>query len=239
MFVRLKRVEQELEASRDQCGRSRRDWNSSARNERAEIAREIHDELGQDAHQPAVRIGLARQHGDTDAAGAIETPLDVGARQRRDSIRKNVAVRLRQGVLDELGLVKTLRRSRGIQEAHGDPVPIRDESSTRHSVTAQQASLCSGSPGRPHERGPARAGIPGRGFVDEETERSGRDSEDNGRGITRTAVAKPGASGVIGMRERALALGGRLTLGGLRGKGTTLTVQIRCLGCSSMERPRA
>jgi signal transduction histidine kinase len=50
--------------------------------------------------------------------------------------------------------------------------------------------------------------------------------KDNGRGISKVQVNKPGACGVIGMRERAIALDGRLTLAGLRGKGTTLTVHI-------------
>jgi signal transduction histidine kinase len=49
---------------------------------------------------------------------------------------------------------------------------------------------------------------------------------DNGRGIVKTLVAKPGACGVIGMRERALTLDGTLVLTGARGKGTTLTVCI-------------
>ena len=44
--------------------------------------------------------------------------------------------------------------------------------------------------------------------------------------IAKSLVAKPGACGVIGMRERALTLDGTLALAGSRGKGTTLTVRI-------------
>jgi signal transduction histidine kinase len=46
-FVRLKRVEQELERSRDQLRALAARLESQRENERSEIAREIHDELGQ------------------------------------------------------------------------------------------------------------------------------------------------------------------------------------------------
>jgi signal transduction histidine kinase len=49
---------------------------------------------------------------------------------------------------------------------------------------------------------------------------------DNGKRITKKLVHSHNSLGIIGMRERALALDGTLTLGGSKGKGTTLTVRI-------------
>jgi signal transduction histidine kinase len=49
---------------------------------------------------------------------------------------------------------------------------------------------------------------------------------DNGKGITKKLAHSHNSLGIIGMRERALALDGTLTLRGSKGKGTTLRVQI-------------
>jgi signal transduction histidine kinase len=50
--------------------------------------------------------------------------------------------------------------------------------------------------------------------------------QDNGKGITKKLVGSHNSLGIVGMRERALALDGALTVRGSRGKGTTLTVRI-------------
>jgi signal transduction histidine kinase len=49
---------------------------------------------------------------------------------------------------------------------------------------------------------------------------------DNGKGITKKLVHSRNSLGIIGMRERALALDGTLTLRGSTGKGTTATVRM-------------
>jgi two-component system sensor histidine kinase UhpB len=54
--------------------------------------------------------------------------------------------------------------------------------------------------------------------------------KDNGRGITRAESRSPGSIGLLGMRERARLLGGSVTIAGIRGRGTTVTVQVRLDG---------
>ena len=49
---------------------------------------------------------------------------------------------------------------------------------------------------------------------------------DNGKGIPREKVSSHNSLGIIGMRERAHALGGTLTITGSRSKGTTLKTRI-------------
>jgi signal transduction histidine kinase len=49
---------------------------------------------------------------------------------------------------------------------------------------------------------------------------------DNGKGITEDRVMGPKSLGLMGMRERALFLGGDLQISGITGKGTTVTVII-------------
>ena len=49
---------------------------------------------------------------------------------------------------------------------------------------------------------------------------------DNGVGMQREGAGKPGSFGLIGMRERAEALAGSITIDAQRGKGTVLKVKI-------------
>jgi signal transduction histidine kinase len=49
---------------------------------------------------------------------------------------------------------------------------------------------------------------------------------DNGRGISKNAVADPRSLGLVGMRERVLPWGGNVRIRGVRGKGTVVTVRI-------------
>ena len=49
---------------------------------------------------------------------------------------------------------------------------------------------------------------------------------DDGRGIAPEEISGPGSLGLAGMRQRAEALGGRLTVEGLPGQGTTVTASI-------------
>ena len=49
---------------------------------------------------------------------------------------------------------------------------------------------------------------------------------DNGQGATEEQLSAAGSLGILGMRERALLLGGELTITGVPGKGTTVRVRI-------------
>lgn len=62
---------------------------------------------------------------------------------------------------------------------------------------------------------------------------------DNGRGISDAEISNPASFGILGMRERALAFGGRVDLHSEPGKGTDLTVYIPIeeLRDASVDRP--
>jgi signal transduction histidine kinase len=50
--------------------------------------------------------------------------------------------------------------------------------------------------------------------------------KDDGRGITEKQISDLKSIGLTGMRERAFAMGGSLTITGTRGKGTTITLSV-------------
>ena len=49
---------------------------------------------------------------------------------------------------------------------------------------------------------------------------------DNGRGISPEELASTRSLGLVGMRERAMLIGGEVTLTGAPGKGTTVTLRV-------------
>ena len=49
---------------------------------------------------------------------------------------------------------------------------------------------------------------------------------DNGKGIRANQIAGKESIGLFGMQERAIAVGGELTIEGFRGKGTVVTLRI-------------
>ena len=53
---------------------------------------------------------------------------------------------------------------------------------------------------------------------------------DNGRGITADEKEGPRSLGLLGMRERAHLIGGRVDITGVEGKGTTVAIRIPLCG---------
>jgi signal transduction histidine kinase len=140
---------------------------------------------------------------------------------------RTIASALRPGVLDELGLVRALQSEAREFAGHaGVPCAFRadvgpatfDRAGAIAVFRICQAALTNVA--RHAKASHARVSlVKGR-----------RDLvltvRDDGRGIRGDEVASPGALGIVGMRERALALGGTLTVAGSRGRGTTLKARI-------------
>lgn len=226
-FLRLKQVEIELESSRDQLRILAARLESQRESERTEVAREIHDELGQSL--TSLQLGLAWLTYTVTLTPPVRAKLASMSALVRTTIRavKEVAVRLRPGVLDELGLVKTLQsEAKAFTEHTG--VQCRFETNLRNVACHRAGSLTVFRIVQAALTNVARHAHASRAVIGLMKRQNDLvvTVKDNGRGITKTLVAKPGACGVIGMRERALTLDGTLALAGSRGKGTTLTVRI-------------
>jgi len=226
-FVRLKQAEMELEKSRDQLRALAAQLEIQRENERAEIAREIHDELGQSL--TSLQFGLAWLSQTVTQTPKVRTKLSSMSALVAATIRsvRDVAVRLRPSVLDELGLVKTLRAEARAFKKHTG-IPCRFETNVGTDTCDRTGGVAVFRIVQAALTNVARHAHASRAVIGLMKTRNHFvvTVKDNGRGITKTEVDKPGACGVIGMRERALALDGRLTLAGSRDKGTTLTVHI-------------
>jgi signal transduction histidine kinase len=228
MVVRLKQAEEELENSRDQLRALAARLQFLRESERAAIARELHDEFGQTL--TSLQLGLS-----WIARKVTPQQQPVQAKTRSLSalvttmIRsvKRIAVELRPGALDELGLVKTLQSEAREFEGHTG-IRCRLETNLGKAKFDRVGSVAIFRIAQAALTNVARHAHASRATIT--LMKRNNDLlltvKDNGKGITKKVVHSHNSLGIIGMRERALALDGTLTLRGSKGKGTTLTVRI-------------
>jgi two-component system sensor histidine kinase UhpB len=195
---------------------------STQEEERRRIGRELHDEIGQ--RLTGILLELKR------AATAAPAELRPGLLEVQEEVRSTldevgrVAWRLRPGILDDLGLVRALEALATTVEEHGDVKVVRrldaraprllpatelavyriaQESLTnaiRHANAARiELAL---------ERLPSRLRL---------------SVADDGNG---TVVDEMHGSGIRGMRERALFVGGDLDIVAAPGRGVSVLLDI-------------
>ena len=224
-----KEVEEQLLASQEEL-RSLSAYIESVREmERTKIAREVHDELGQiltamnidfvwlrkrlpPGHE-AIQQKLASMRGLLDSA--IQTV-------------KRVALELRPGILDDLGLEAAI-------ESQGQDFEKRTEIRFRFKAVGPKSPL-------DRDRATAmfrifqealtnvarHANATSVTVVLKRGVRSLRlEIKDNGKGIQDKEIAGPTSFGLIGIKERVRALSGRVSIRGVDGRGTTVAVSIR------------
>ncbi len=195
--------------------------------ERTHIAREVHDELGQAL--TGLKIDLAWLKSrvvDRPAVAERVQSVIVRIDGAMDTVRR-IATDLRPSVLDDLGLVAAVEwqaqefeRSTGI--------------TTRLAVLAAHSELndrCATTVFRILQEALTNVARHARASEVHITLRVGAEVlvlevKDNGRGISEAERASPRSLGLVGLRERAIACGGELVIGGVRGHGTTVSVSI-------------
>jgi signal transduction histidine kinase len=228
MLVRLKQAEENLRGSRDQLRALAGYLLSVREDERTMIARELHDEFGKALTSLQLELSW------------ISRKLTPGQQPLREKIRsvsatttslirsvKKISSELRPGALDELGLVKTLK-SKAREFAGGTGIRCGFETNTARAKFDRSAAVAIFRIVQAALTNVARHAHASRARIALMKRKNSLilTVTDNGKGITRKLIYGHNSLGIIGMRERALALGGTFTLGGSRSKGTILTVQI-------------
>lgn len=228
MLVRLKRAEEDLRNSRNQLRALVASLQSIREEERANIGRDIHDDLGQKLASLELGLSwLARKltHGQQPLRQKIGS-LSVLVTTMIQAIGR-IADELRPNVLDELGLVKTLQSEAREFERHTE-IRCRFETNIGNGKLNRAGSVAIlrivqaafTNIVRHAEASRARVTL---------IKKAGHlilTVSDNGKGITKKLVHNPHSLGISGMRERAIALKGRLSLRGSKGKGTTVTLRV-------------
>jgi signal transduction histidine kinase len=230
----------ELRSSQEQMRRLA-DRLQTAREERAELARELHDDLGQTL--TALKLELGRT---ADALKGVRLDLPVmdrlqslvGLVEIGVAMVKRIATKLRPPALDHLGLAEAIRweaatfRSRSGLRCHVVATDDQTELTARQQTALfrifQEALT---NVVRHAQASAVRVRlIKGRGLFELRV-------SDNGRGITRAEIADAGAIGLLGMRERAAQVGAKLEISGAPGRGTVVTVSVPVP--TRAKRPRA
>jgi PAS domain S-box-containing protein len=200
---------------------------ASQEKERAVIARELHDELGQvltALRMDAVWLSERLKGKDTQAAARSLTMCDL-IDKTIDEVRA-LATRLRPGVLDDFGLIDALdwytkyfAQRTGITclYRHLNMPQVDDLVATAAYRIAQEALT-----------NVARHAFATRVKIDLQVKGGilTLTVADNGRGFNPKKLAQSDCLGLAGMRERASLLGGSLDLQSKPGKGTVVYFRL-------------
>lgn len=227
MTVEHKKAEEELKDSSEQLRKLSAYLQSVREEERANVSREIHDELGQVLTAMKIEISMLANRLDLNSGSFSKTESIM--QKIDDTIRsvKRICTELRPTILDHFGLsaaiewqVEEFQNLTGIEgRAFFEPREIildQDLSTavfrifqesltnvTRHAnATAVKVSLK----------------LKNGNIVLE--------VKDNGTGITKKQFSDPKSFGIMGIRERVNFFGGNVKITGIKDKGTTLIVSI-------------
>lgn len=197
--------------------------------QRRRMSREIHDALGQALTALKLDIGWLARHlpeGQADMALRIGAMEDVASRTIEDVRR--LSAELRPAVLDDQGLRAAIRwqvgdfeKRTGLRCALALPAEEVDWSDDRCTAAYRvlQESLTN----------VVRHAAARHVTVALWRQRQGDavlEIHDDGQGFSTAQAARPGALGLLGMRERALLHGGTLTVTSAPGEGTTVTLSM-------------
>ena len=195
--------------------------------ERTRVAREIHDELGQAL--TSIKIDLS----------SLVRQLSIGKEQERrtESILKlvdeaihsvrRISTELRPGILDDLGLVAAVEWAAEDFEARTG-TKCRLDLPEENVLTDQECATALFRIFQETLTNVARHANATQVDVHlfQEEGYLNLEVHDNGKGISKRQLSTGGSLGILGMRERALLLGGEFTIGGAPGKGTTVRARI-------------
>jgi two-component system sensor histidine kinase UhpB len=217
-FLRMMR---RLEAERRRAGSAAL---RAQEEERTRVARDLHDEVNQSLTGLLLRLEAAREAAPPELEAELAETKALANQAMRELL--SLARQLRPTALDDLGLkaaiagqVEQLARGEIAAEftADGDFSGLDDDAQLVVYRVAQEAlSNAARHSGAEHVAVELRRNV-GNGGV-------GLEVSDDGRGFA--FDESEGGLGIGGMRERALLIGGELTIESRPGRGTTVKLSV-------------
>lgn len=220
-----RRLQMEVETSRDLLRRYAATKIAERERERIVLAREIHDHIGQLLTVLKLRLGRELRHVGADLRGRLVETMAVADSAIEEM--RNISARLRPPTLDQLGLVEAL-------EAHASEVEAEFGLPTSFSSDFESVALDAEVAGHVfriaqealmnvvRHAGADRARVELRSELDAVVLRV----LDDGVGLAGGPPPRPDAFGIVGMRERAVLLGGSLELVDRDPRGLEVRVRI-------------
>jgi len=223
-----KRNEQELKLRRDQLRNLASRLQSIREEERKMIAREIHDELGQVLSVLKIQVALLANRLRPDQADLKDRTASISQfiDQTVDTVQR-ISAKLRPGILDELGLVAAIQwQAEDFQKQTGifckyslpeEEIDLNPEQATAVFRIFQEALT-----NVARHADAEKVSV----FLRRRNHHLVLEITDNGAGISTAQINDSKSLGLLGMRERALLMGGEVKIHGVRGKGTNVKVII-------------
>ena len=229
-----KRADEQLRASREQMRALSAHLQFIREEERTRIAREVHDELGQVLTALKMDLSLL-SHKLLESSAILPRRLlhdEIKSMTKKvdatiKSVRK-IVTELRPEVLDHLGLRSAIEwqaqefQSRSGIECKLDPTMDFIDVTDRESETAIFRILQEALTNVARHSGASQVDI----FLTRHNGELIMEVKDNGRGVTMDDLSKSRSFGLLGMRERALFLGGDVEVSGSPGNGTSVKVRV-------------
>ena len=222
-------AQEELRATNEQLRALAARLDAIREEERRVIAREIHDQIGQALTSLKLDVGWLQSHLPRElpeAVGERARGMDALIDQTIETARR-VSSMLRPAILDDIGLAAAIRwQTRDFEQRTGvsceldlpvDGPTIAPAIALSMFRIVQEALTNVARHAHAHH---VRIGL----SVDPET--AVLTLVDDGRGVTAEELERPTSLGIVGIRERALAVGGQVTITGSAERGTTLTVRV-------------
>ena len=221
-------IQNELQDSQEQLRNLTVYLQSVREQERTNIAREIHDELAQALTALKMDVSWLDHRLPRDPESLIEKTKSMN--NLMDSTIqtvKRISAELRPGILDDLGLVAALEwQAEEFQNRTGiichvtvDPQDLTVDQERSTAIFRISQETLTNVARHAHATNVA-VGL---------KERAGRLTlrvRDNGTGITEEQIYDPKSFGLIGIRERVHPWGGKVSIKGIPGKGTTILVSV-------------
>ena len=223
-----KQAEDEIKASHEKLRNLSAHLQAAREEERKGIAREIHDELGQEL--TALKMDLTWLKGKLRKdQKPISSKVDVMTRLTNTMIRtiKRLTSKLRPPVLDDLGVVPAIEwEADEFQKRYGIECELvfepedfdldPDLSTAVYRIVQETLTNVAR-----HAR--ASKVVGNFQVVSDSLKIVIRD---NGIGITKQKAMDPNSFGILGMHERVEQFGGDISIKGRKGSGTTVTIRL-------------
>ncbi len=224
-----RRAEEELRESHEQLRALSIYLQTVREEERTRIAREVHDELGQALTGCKLDLSwIASKLPKDQKALLAKTKALTGHIDSTIQMVRRIATELRPGILDHLGLSAALewqanefQTRTGIKcdvQAEVGDMPLNPDLNTTFFRIFQETLT-----NVIRHAGATQVNVQ----LKERGDEIILEVRDNGRGISREEISNTKSMGLLGMRERAMLLGGEFKIGKIpAGKGTKVTVSI-------------
>lgn len=223
-----KKMERELEGSREELRRLSEHIQRAREEERTQIAREVHDRLGQMLSAMKIDINCLGKRMPISHAllvkqtRAMERQIDTAIQSIRD-----ICEELRPPILEDFGLpaaiewyLETFQKRTGIHcHLNVDPeLPEKNLELDLMLFRILQEAMTN------IMRHSAASEVTVR--LEIKTRSLALRIHDNGKGITRQQITSPRSLGIIGIKERVRFWGGKTSFKGRAGLGTSMSISI-------------